>query len=255
MITIKNKEDIAKLREGGKRHAFILRELAKMIKPGLNTLEIENAAAALIAEKGDQSPFLNYQPYGAARPFPANICVSVNDEVVHGIPNENARILKEGDIVSIDLGLKHDGMITDAAVTVAVGNISTELETLLVVTKEALLAGIKAAKGGARVGDISEAIERCAVSHGYGIVDILAGHGVGYNVHEEPVVPNFGEAGTGPILKPGMVIAIEPMFNIGTEEVVLSPDGYTYRTADGMQSAHFEHTVLITKGKAEILTA
>ncbi len=254
MIQTKTKADIAILREGGKRHAFILKALADMVRPGLPAIELENEARRLIAEGGDTSAFLDYTPYGADRPYPAAVCVSVNDEIVHGIPNEKEKILKEGDIVSIDIGLTHKGLITDAAVTVPVGKISPELETLLEVTKKALYEGIKAAKGGNTVGDIGNAISRIAIPHKYGIVEELAGHGVGYSVHEDPYVPNYGDAGTGEKLVPGMVIAIEPMFNIGTKKIKLDKDGYTYKTADGKPSAHFEHTVLITKGGAEILT-
>jgi len=254
MITIKTKKEIAILREGGKRHAVILRELVAMVKPGLNAIELENRARELISQGGDTSAFLNYQPAGAKRKYPAALCVSVNDEVVHGIPNEKEKILKEGDIVSIDLGLVHKGMITDAAVTVAVGRISDELAQLLTVTEKALKAGINAARGGKKVGDIGNAIERVATPFNYGIVEELSGHGVGYHVHEDPYVPNFGEAGKGEALRPGMVIAIEPMFNIGDKDVVLDDDGYTFRTVDGKPSAHFEHTVLITKGEAEVLT-
>ncbi|MBU6426770.1 type I methionyl aminopeptidase [Patescibacteria group bacterium] len=254
MITIKTKEEISILREGGRRHADILRKLAAMVKPGISAAELNDEAERLIAEGGDKAAFMNYRPKGAKRPYPAALCVSVNDEVVHGIPNECDKILKEGDIVSIDLGLTHEGLITDAAVTVPVGQISPALEQLLRVTKEALMAGIKAAKGGKKTGDIGAVVERTAVPYGYGIVEILAGHGVGYEVHEMPYVPNFGERGSGDVLKPGMVIAIEPMFNLGGKRVVLSDDDYTYKTADGSPSAHFEHTVLITKGNAEILT-
>jgi methionyl aminopeptidase len=255
VINIKTKQDIATLREGGKRHAQILKEIAKMVKPGVHVVDLDTRAAELIREGGDTPAFLNYQPYGAARPYPATLCVSINDEIVHGIPTEGDNVLKAGDIVSIDLGLVHKELITDAAITVPVGKISSELEGLLVATKEALMAGIKAAKGGARVGDISNAIQRIGVAHGYGIVEELAGHGVGYHVHEDPYVPNYGHAGKGEILKPGMVIAIEPMFNIGTKKIKLDTDGYTYRTVDGKPSAHFEHTIVITKSGAEILTA
>ncbi len=255
MIKIKTKEDIAILREGGRRHGVILRELAKMVKPGVGANDLENRTRQLIAEGGDTAAFLNYTPAGADRPFPAALCLSINDEVVHGIPNEEDKILKEGDIVTLDLGLVHKGLITDAAVTVAVGNISPERARLLEVTKNALNAGIKAAKGGKKVGDISSAIEIIGLAGKFGIVEELAGHGVGYDVHEDPFVPNYGDAGKGPVLKPGMVIAIEPIFNLGDRHVDLDLDGYTYKTVDGSPSAHFEHTVLITKGDAEILTA
>lgn len=254
MITIKTKEEIDILREGGKRHAYILAELAKMVKPGLSSWDLENRAFELIKEGGDSSAFLNYKPYGAKRPYPATICVSVNDEVVHGIPNEEEKILQEGDVVSIDLGLVHKGLITDAAVTVPVGTIAPELSKLLDVTEKALYAGIKMAKDGKKTGDIGQAISRFAYSNNYGLVEELAGHGVGYSVHEDPYVPNYGEAGKGDTLKAGMVIAIEPMFNLGTRNIKLDKDGYTFRTADGKPSAHFEHTVVITKSGAEILT-
>ncbi len=254
MITIKTKEDIKILREGGKRHAFILQELKNMIKPGINTNTLNNEAQILIQEGGDIPAFLHYQPHGAKRPFPASLCVSVNDEVVHGVPNENPKILKEGDIVSLDLGLIHKGLITDAAITVPVGKISQELKTLLEVTEKALIKGIKSAKGGKRVGDIGSVIERIALSYNYGVIEELSGHGVGYDVHEDPFIPNYGQVGQGEMLQPGMVVAIEPMFNIGHKDIVLDKDGYTYRTKDGRPSAHFEHTILITKGKAEILT-
>lgn len=255
VVKIKTKEDIAILREGGRRHAYILREIAKSVKPGMKVSELNDIADKLIHEGGDTPAFLNYKPYGADRPYPASLCVSVNDEVVHGIPNEKEKILKEGDIVSLDLGLVHKGMITDMAITVPVGNISPELEKLLRVTKEALMAGIKSAKGGNRVGDIGNAVEQIGIANGYGIVEELSGHGVGYHVHEDPYVPNYGDAGKGILLKPGMVIAIEPMFNIGSKDIKLDNDGYTYKTVDGKPSAHFEHTILITKGDAEILTA
>ncbi len=257
MIKIKTKDDIAILREGGRRHGAILRELVKMVKPGVTAQALEDKTRELIAEGGsdDKPAFLNYTPSGADRPFPAALCLSINDEVVHGIPNEENKILKEGDIVTLDLGLIHKGLITDAAVTVPVGNISADCARLLATTKEALSVGIKAAKGGKKVGDISSAIERIGVAGRFGIVEELAGHGVGYEVHEDPFVPNYGEAGKGPVLKPGMVIAIEPIFNLGDRHVELDLDGYTYKTSDGSPSAHFEHTVLITKGDPEILTA
>jgi methionyl aminopeptidase len=254
VVTLKTKEDIVILREGGRRHAAILAELVSMVRPGLPIAELDVRAMELISEQGDTSAFLNYQPYGASRPFPASLCVSINDEVVHGIPNEGVKILKEGDIVTIDLGLIHKELYTDAAVTVPVGVVSTEAQKLMEVTKKALYAGIKAAKAGKRVGDISAAIELVGRAAGIGIVEELAGHGVGYDVHEDPYVPNYGQAGKGELLKQGMVIAIEPIFNLGSKRIKLDTDGYTYRTADGSLSAHFEHTIVITKGGAEVLT-
>lgn len=254
MITIKTKKDIAILREGGRRHAEILKQIVAMVAPGVTTAMLNARADELIAEGGDVAAFLNYKPAGAKRKYPASLCVSINEEVVHGIPNENPKVLKDGDIVSLDLGLVHKGLITDAAVTVPVGTVSPEITKLLEVTKTALMAGIKEAKGGHHIGDISNAIERHGIAGKYGIVEELSGHGVGYHVHEDPYVPNYGDAGMGEVLKPGMVIAIEPMFNLGTKNVKLDKDGYTYRTTDGKPSAHFEHTIVITKGDPEILT-
>ncbi len=179
--------------------------------------------------------------------------MSVNDEVVHGIPSQD-RILEEGDIVSIDLGLKHNGMFTDMALTVPVGEISSGSAKLLKTTQKALQIGIGAALGGNTVGDIGHAIESYVHPHRYGIVEVLSGHGVGRAIHEDPYIPNFGKAGKGVKLVPGMVVAIEPMLNNGTKNVDLDEDGYTFHTADGKKSAHFEHTILITEGEPEILT-
>lgn len=255
MITIKKPEEIAILREGGKRHAAILRRLAEMAKPGVATRELNDLAEKLIKESGDEAAFLGYSPKGARRPYPASLCVSVNDEVVHGIPNEQEKILREGDIVSLDLGLRHDGLFTDAAITIPVGKIDEAAEKLIETTKKALAIGINAAHGGGHIGDIGAAIEKFVKPFGYGIVRDLAGHGVGYAVHEPPFVPNFGEKDKGKKLLPGMVLAIEPMLNEGTEKVILDSDGYTYRTADGKRSAHFEHTIVITDSGAEVLTS
>jgi len=254
-ITIKTKEDIKNLREGGRRLAEIVEKLARAVHPGVSSLELNALAEKLTREGGDEPAFLNYKPYGAAKPYPASLCVSINDEVVHGIPNSKEKILKEGDVVSLDMGLKHKNLFTDMAVTVAVGKIDPETQKLLDVTRESLERGIAAAKAGARVGDISYAVESFIKSSGaYGIVEELAGHGVGYKVHEDPYVPNFGKKNIGPVLKAGMVIAIEPMVNLGTKKVVLDEDGFTYKTADGKPSAHFEHTVAITEKGAEVLT-
>jgi len=252
-IIIKTEEEIGMLREGGKRLAYILSEVAKKVAPGVSTGELDLYAKKLIEEGGDEAAFLNYKPSGARYPYPAALCTSVNNEVVHGIPSKD-RILKEGDIVSLDLGLKHKGLFTDHAITVPVGKIPKEAQTLLSVTKSALLEGIAQAKAGGRVGDIGYAISDYVKKYKYGIVDELSGHGVGKAIHEDPFVPNFGKKGTGELLKAGMVIAIEPMFNLGTHNVVLDKDGYTYKTADGKKSAHFEHTILITDGEPEILT-
>lgn len=253
MAKLKTAEEIVLLRESGRRLAAVLQELKKAIAPGVTTLELDTLAEKLIRAGGDTPPFLNYTPHGARKPFPASLCVSLNDEIVHGIPS-NSRIIKEGDIVSIDLGLTHKGMVTDAALTVAVGDVSDDVMLLIKETERSLYEGIKAARGGARIGDIGAAIERVAYKHGYGVVRELGGHGVGHAVHEEPYVPNYGRKGTGPILKPGMVLALEPMFMLGEEEVRLMPDGYTIITKDGSLSAHFEHTIVITDGGPEIVT-
>ena len=180
--------------------------------------------------------------------------MSLNDEVVHGIPNENPAILKEGDIVSLDMCLTHKGLITDSALTVPVGKIDSIAQKLINVTKESLYVGIKSAKGNKNTGDIGYAVERVAKANGFSVVEDLCGHGVGYSVHEDPYIPNYGERGRGDKLKPGMVIAIEPMFNEGKKDIYLDKDGYTYKTRDGSRSAHFEHTIVITSGDPEILT-
>ena len=254
MITIKTKEEIEILREGGRRLAEIMKMISQAVRPGISSVELNNLAERLTMDGGDKPAFLNYRPSGAKRPYPASLCVSVNDEIVHGIPNEGDKILKEGDIVSLDMGLVHKGLITDMAVTVPVGKIDDSARKLIEVCKESLMKGIEEANGGNTIGDIGFAIEKYARPFGYGIVRELAGHGVGYKVHEQPYVPNFGKRGAGEKLKPGMILAIEPMLNEGTREIILDKDDYTYRTKDGKRSAHFEHTILITKKEAEILT-
>jgi len=254
-ISIKSEKEVEILKEGGKRHSFILEELAKAIKPGVSSLTLNEMAEKLIAEKGDAAAFLNYRPKGARRKYPASLCVSVNEEIVHGIPNENPKILKDGDVVTIDLGLSHEGLITDSAITVGVGSISDENKKLIRATEEALWAGIWEAKAGNHIGDIGFAIESVAKKEGFSLAQGLAGHGVGYSVHEEPFVPNVGRRGDGPELKPGMVLAIEPMLVVGRGDIVLSEDGYTYKTKDKSFSAHFEHTVVVTDGEPIVLTA
>ena len=252
-IIIKTPQEIEILREGGKHLATVLHKVKDKVAPGISTFELDKYAEKLIREYGDEPAFLNYQPDGADKPFPATLCTSVNEEIVHGIPNKN-KILKEGDIISIDLGLKHKGLFTDMALTVPVGEISNGSKKLLKITEQALMVGINAITPGCRVGDIGHAIESFVRPHRYGIVEVLAGHGVGRAIHEDPYIPNFGEKGKGAKLVPGMVVAIEPMLNNGTKNVDLENDGYTYTTADGKKSAHFEHTVLITESGAEILT-
>ena len=252
-VIIKTEEEIEILREGGKRLASILAAVATHVRPGISTAELDAIAEGLIRDGGDEPAFKGYKPALHMKPYPASLCTSINNEIVHGIPSKE-RFLKEGDIVSLDLGLKHQGLFTDHAVTVPVGTISKKDIELLRATKEALMVGIGAAVGGTRVGDIGFAIQEFVKPYGYGIVRDLSGHGVGRAIHEDPFIPNYGKAGKGELLHPGMVIAIEPMFNLGDEYTVVDRDGYTVKTEDGSKSAHFEHTVLITDGEAEILT-
>ncbi len=226
-----------------------------MVKPGVSTFLLEEEALALIKAGGDKPAFLGYQPYGADRPFPAALCVSINNEIVHGIPNEVERLLEEGDIVSIDLGLVHGGLITDSAITVPCGAVDDEARDLMKYCKLALERGIEAAKPGNTVGDIGAAISAVAKQTKFSLAKDLAGHGVGHKVHEEPFVPNVGVKGKGMKLVPGMVIAIEPMLNTGKGDIKVLPDGYTIVTRDGSMSAHFEHTVAITEKGNIILTS
>ncbi len=252
-IIIKTKEEIEILREGGRRLGEVLRKTAEKVAPGISAKELNDFAESLIRQAGDEPAFLNYKPEGAPYPYPASLCVSINNEVVHGIPSAE-KILKEGDIVSLDLGLKHKGLFTDSAITVPVAKITRNAQKLLNDTKEALMVGIAEARAGQRVGDISHAIEEFINKKKYGIVRELSGHGVGRAIHEDPYIPNFGRKSTGEMLKEGMVVALEPMVNLGGDDVVFDSDGYTVRTADASISAHFEHTILITQGDPEILT-
>lgn len=254
MITIKKKEEIIILRECGKRLAFILQEVGKACKAGVSTLELDNLAKKLAEAKGDASSYVGYTPKGAKRPYPASICVSINDEIVHGIPNENPKILKDGDIVKLDMCLTHKGLITDSAITVTIGKVDPKIQKLIDTTRLALEAGIAAAKGNKNVGDIGYAVERVAKAAGFTVVEDLCGHGVGYSVHEDPFIPNYGERGEGDKLKPGMVIAIEPMLTTGSKRIKLDKDGYTFKTTDGSMATHFEHTLVITSGDPEVLT-
>ena len=242
MAKIKTTEEIVLLRESRKRLANVLQELKRAIKPGVTTKDLDILAEKLIRAGGDIPPFLHYTPHGARSEFPASLCVSMNEEIVHGIPSPD-RVIKEGDLVSIDLGLNHKGMITDSALTVAVGAVAKNIATLLEQTERSLYAGINAVRVGGRIGDIGAAVEAVAKKYGYGIVRELGGHGVGHEVHEEPYIPNYGNKGNGPIIKSGMVLAIEPMFMLGKEDIFTLPDGYTIATKDGSLSAHFEHTI------------
>lgn len=252
MIIIKTQEEIAKLREGGPVLARILREVAAAVAPGVTTKMLDDLAVALIAEAGHKAAFLGYKPEGARKPYPASLITSVNAEVVHGIPGNY--VLKEGDIIALDLGLNYHGVFLDHAVSVGVGAISAKDKELLAVTKSALDEGIAAITPGGHVGDIGYAIEQYAKPYKLGIIRDLSGHGVGRHIHEDPYVPNYGKKGKGDKLVPGMVIAIEPMFTRGTDQVYTLADGYTIKTTDNSRSAHFEHTVLITEEGAEVLT-
>ncbi|KKQ19217.1 MAG: Methionine aminopeptidase [Parcubacteria group bacterium GW2011_GWC1_36_9] len=255
MIIIKTPQEIEILREGGRRLAIVLHKVKDVVKPGISTKDLDDYAFKLIKDMGDTPAFLNYRPAGAKIPFPASLCISVNDEVVHGIPSSE-RILKEGDIVSLDLGLKHKNLFTDMAITVSVGKISAASKKLIDITEQALRIGIDSAHAGNTIGDIGNSVENFirAQKTKYGIVEVLSGHGVGRAIHEDPYIPNFGKKGKGNKLISGMIIALEPMINLGTKDITLDDDGYTFRTADGKNSAHFEHTILITDGEAEILT-
>jgi methionyl aminopeptidase len=253
MIRYKTEEEIGKLREGGRINARILRELARKVRLGVKTIELNRYAEKLLDEAEATASFLGYRPHGVNIPYPASLCVSINEEVVHGIPSEK-RILKEGDIVTLDLGVTYKNMITDHAITVPVGKVDQESLTLLRATKEALESGIKALKIGGYVGDFGAEVLKIVKKYRFSIAKDLSGHGVGYSVHEEPFVPNEAIRGEGPELRVGMVIALEPMFCIGKGEVKCLPDKYTYVTRDGRRAAQFEHTVAITKKGVEILT-
>jgi len=245
MIIVKSPQEIESMRQCGKIWAAVMDRLRKEIKAGIKTHYLDDIAAAEINKRGAQPSFKNYQG------FPANLCVSVNDEIVHGIPGE--RILHEGDIVSLDLGVKFKSFHADAAVTVGIGEISQENKELITVTRESLKAGIAQAKCGAHVGDISSAIQDYVESRGFSVVREYTGHGVGRNLHEDPQIPNFA-FGKGSLLRKGMTLAIEPMVNRGSWHTKLAPNQWTVLTADGSSSAHFEHTIVIDADEPEILT-
>ena len=246
-VTIKSAREIELMREAGRLLAEVHDELAAFVKPGISTKDIDKLGEKLIRERGCIPNFLNYNGY------PASICVSVNDEVVHGIPNKH-RILQDGDIVSLDAGLIYKGYHSDAARTHAVGTISKEAQQLIDVTRQSFFEGIKYAKAGNRLHDISNAIAAYAESFGYGVVRDLVGHGIGTALHEDPQIPNFKQLRRGMKLVPGMTLAIEPMINAGTWEVCWLDDDWTVVSEDGSLSAHYENTVLITDGEPEILT-
>lgn len=250
IINTKQEKNIA--RESGKRLAVVLSKIIKRVASGVTPRELDEYAERLIREGGDTPAFLGYKPSGARMPYPATLCVSVNGDVVHGIPNEAP--LQEGDIVSLDIGLTHKGFVTDMARSVLVGDADVKAKKLIAVTQEALKCGIAAARAGNYVGDIGFAIESYVKKNKFSVVKELGGHGVGRNVHEDPYIPNFGKKGMGALLLEGMVLAIEPIINEGSPDVYLDKDGYTFKTRDGKRSAHFEDTILITKNGSEVLT-
>lgn len=245
-INIKSEREVALMRQAGKIVATVLAMLAEKIEPGLKTKELDIIAEKEIKRLGGIPSFKGYRGY------PASLCVSINDEIVHGIPGE--RVLKEGDIVSLDLGAIYRGYQGDAARTMGVDGVSIPAAALMQATENALLAGIEMARPENRLGDISAAIQRYAESRGFSVVREYTGHGIGRQMHEEPLIPNFGSPGTGPVLKRGMTLAIEPMLNAGDWRTRLGSNGWTVSTADGQLSAHFENTIVITDGEAEILT-
>ena len=246
MIPIKTPKEIEKMREACRTASLVLERVSGLLRPGITTGEVDQAAADFISEAGCASAFLGY------RGFPGNICISLNEEVVHGIGGP--RKVQYGDIVKLDIGVVQDGWVGDTATTVAVGAVDESVQRLLRVTEEALRIAITYATDGTRLGDLCASIEEEVVANGYSVVREFVGHGVGRKLHEEPQVPNFGRKGSGPRLKHGMVLAIEPMVNMGGSAVKILEDGWTVIAADRKPSAHFEHTVLITKGEPEILT-
>ncbi|MBO4987434.1 MAG: type I methionyl aminopeptidase [Lachnospiraceae bacterium] len=246
-VSVKSEREIQLMRESCKILAKVYEELEKAIRPGVTTKELDTLAEKLIRVYGCVPNFLNYNG------FPGTICASVNEEVVHGIPSKN-RVLKDGDIISIDCGCIYKGYHSDAARTYAVGNISAEVQQLMDVTKQAFFEGIKMAKAGNHLYDISNAIDDFVTPYGYGIVKDLVGHGIGTALHEDPQIPNFRQKRKGLLLQPGMTLAIEPMINMGTWEVEWLDDDWTVVSRDGLPSAHYENTILITDGEPEILT-
>ena len=255
MITQKTPEEIEILREGGRILATILKQLGEEAQPGVSTLTLDDIAMELAAQYQVEPVLLGYHPEFAPTPYPAAVCISVNNCVQHGIPSEDI-VLQEGDVVNIDMSIAHGGLIVDSGITVGVGEIDDESRRLIEVTKEALALGIKAARPGNHIGDVSAAIQQLVESRGFSVVEVLCGHGVGYAVHEEPNIPNYGTPGTGPLIEVGHVYAIEPIVNVGKPDVVFDDegDGYSVYTADESWSAHFEHTVAITEDGPVVLT-
>ena len=246
VITYKTKEEIEVMRSAGRIVAETLDMVSKALRPGITTGELDELVEDFIRSHDAEPAFKNYHGY------PASACISINEEVVHGIPGK--RVVQEGDIVSVDVGSIYEGYYGDGARTFGIGEISEEKARLMEYTEKCLAAGIDMARNGNKLGQISAAVQQMAESHGYGVVRQLVGHGIGRKMHEEPQVPNFGSEQDGPMLRSGMVIAIEPMINMGTYDVKTMPDGWTFVTTDGLPSAHFEHTVAITDNGPDILT-
>lgn len=252
MIFLKTEDEIELLRQSNLLVGKTLAEVAKIIKPGVTTRELDKVAEEFIRDNGAIPTFKGF-PNQFGDPFPASICTSVNDAVVHGIPGDE--VLKDGDVVSVDCGTYMNGFCGDSAYTFCVGEVDEEICQLLKVTKEALYIGIRNAVQGKRIGDIGYSIQQHCESHSYGVVRELVGHGIGKEMHEEPAVPNYGRRGSGTLLKNGLCIAIEPMITLGNRQVMIDPDGWTVRTRDRKCAAHFEHTIAIRNGEADILSS
>jgi methionyl aminopeptidase len=250
-LELKSKQDLERMRRAGAIVAEVLARLREEVRPGVTTLDLDRIAEEITRKRGAIPAFKGYQVAG--RVFPASLCVSINDEVVHGIPSAS-RVLREGDIISLDFGVVVDGYYGDAAVTVPVGKVTKEASHLMAETRESLWAGIRTIKVGSRLGDLSSAIQRHAEGAGLSVVREFVGHGIGRHLHEEPQVPNFGEPGKGRLLREGMVLAIEPMLNLGAPGVLVKEDGWTAVTRDGSLSAHFEHSVAVTADGPVVLT-
>ncbi len=247
-IIIKSAKELETMRDAGRIVAETLALLARKVRPGVSTAELDELAYRHVKKRGAKPSFKGY------RGFPASLCVSINEEVVHGVPSPE-RVLREGDIVSLDFGDIYQGFQGDAAITVPVGKVSPLAEELIQVTEAALMEGIRHARAGNRLSDVSSAIQTYVEASGFSVVRQYVGHGIGREMHEDPQVPNFGPAGMGPLLRPGMTIALEPMVNVGTWRTVVKEDKWTVVTEDGSLSAHFEHTIAVTTGEPEILTS
>jgi len=253
VILLRSKREIEKMRWSGGIVADIMDELEELIAPGVRTIDLDRRAGARMEKSGARSAFMGYaSPVPGVPPYPGNICVSIDEAVVHGIPGE--RVLEEGEIVSIDIGVCCNGYYGDMARTMPVGKISSEKKALIETARESLARAVEKARSGNRLGDISHAIESCAEERGFSVVRDFVGHGIGQQMHEEPQIPNYGRPGSGPRLNAGMVLAMEPMINAGGHGVKVLEDGWTVVTADGKPSAHFEHTVAIGENGPEIMT-